>query len=101
VKDQVYQSGDRADNKRKHDDRRGAPGNTVVGKPLEVVVDERGIERALRVLKRKIALEGVLKATKRRRCYEKPSIRKRRKRREAERRRRRVARRMALRAGRH
>ena len=73
------------------------PGATVVGRPVEVHVDDRGVERAIRVLKRIVAMEGVLKAVKRRRSYEKPSIRKRRKRREADRRRRRAERRLARR----
>lgn len=69
------------------------PSKTVIGKPLEVVVDEQGFEKAMRRLKRKVALEGVTKQVKRRRHYEKPSVRKRRKVRDAERRRRRKARR--------
>jgi len=68
-------------------------GKTVEGRPLEVAVDERGMERAIRRLKRKIATEGVTRELKRRRHYEKPSVRKRRKAREAERRRRRRERR--------
>jgi len=71
---------------------------TVEGRPLEVVVDDRGVERAIRKLKRIVANEGVLRALKRGRAYEKPSVRKRRKRREAERRRRRAARRFAARS---
>jgi small subunit ribosomal protein S21 len=67
----------------------------VVGRPLEVQVDERGLERAIRRLKRIVANEGVIRALKRGKAYEKPSVRKRRKRREAERRRRRAARRLA------
>ena len=73
-----------------------APGKTIEGRPLEVVVDERGIERAIRQLKRKIASEGVTKELKRRKHYEKPSVRKRRKSREAERRRRRKERRAQM-----
>lgn len=69
------------------------PGKTVEGTPLEVIVDERGLERAIRKLNRKVASEGVTKELKRRRHYEKPSVRKRRKSREAERRRRRRERR--------
>ena len=68
--------------------------NTVEGRPLEVAVDERGLERAIRRLKRKIDTEGVTRELKRRRHYEKPSVRKRRKAREAERRRRRRDRRL-------
>ena len=72
------------------------PGRTIEGRPLEVIVDERGVERAIRQLKRKIATEGVTKELKRRKHFEKPSVRKRRKSREAERRRRRKERRATL-----
>ena len=75
---------------------RKTPGRTVEGRPLEVVVDDRGVERAIRQLKRKVASEGVTKELKRRKYYEKPSVRKRRKSREAERRRRRKARRSSM-----
>jgi len=73
-----------------------SPGRTIEGRPLEIFVDERGIERAIRQLKRKIATEGVTKELKRRKHYEKPSVRKRRKSREAERRRRRKERRAKM-----
>ena len=59
----------------------------VLGRPLEVKVDERGVERAIRKLRRLMASEGVLREIKRRRHYEKPSIKKKRTLREAERRR--------------
>ena len=65
----------------------------VRGRPLEVKVDERGVERAIRKLRRIMASEGVLREIKRRRQYEKPSIREKRKLREAERRRKRRVRR--------
>ncbi len=42
-----------------------------VGKPLEVRVDERGLDRALRRLRRITASEGILREMKRRRHYEK------------------------------
>ena len=61
----------------------------VTGRPLEVKVDERGVERAIRKLRRLMASEGVLREIKRRRHYEKPSIRNKRKEREADRRRKR------------
>jgi small subunit ribosomal protein S21 len=61
----------------------------VLGRPIEVKVDERGIERALRRLRRVMATEGVLREIKRRRHYEKPSVRRNRKVREAVRRRKR------------
>ncbi len=60
--------------------------------PLEVSV-EGSIERAISRLKRLMASEGVLKDLKKRRYYEKPSVRKKRKMRDAERRRRRQLRR--------
>jgi small subunit ribosomal protein S21 len=58
----------------------------AIGRPLEVVVDEGGVERAIRKLKRKMADEGLMRELKRRRYYEKPSERKKRKEREARRR---------------
>jgi small subunit ribosomal protein S21 len=61
----------------------------VLGRPLEVRVDERGIERAIRRLRRLTASEGILREMKRRRHYEKPSQKKKRKTREAARRRKR------------
>ena len=61
----------------------------IQGRPLEVKVDERGVERAIRKLRRLMASEGVLREIKRRRHYEKPSVKKKRKLREAERRRKR------------
>ena len=48
-------------------------------KPLEVAVGDRGIERAIKHLKRKMASEGILRELKRRRHYMKPSIKKRKK----------------------
>ena len=61
----------------------------VLGKPLEVRVDDHGIERAIRRLRRLTASEGILREMKRRRHYEKPSERKKRKLLEAARRRKR------------
>ncbi|HNT27987.1 MAG TPA: 30S ribosomal protein S21 [bacterium] len=55
--------------------------------PLEVSVTD-DLERAIKILKKKMALEGLFKELKKRRHYEPPSIRDRRKREEAERRRR-------------
>ncbi len=57
---------------------------------LEVKVYD-DIEKALRALKKKMAQEGLYKEMKKRRFYEKPSVRKKRKRDEAERRRRKNA----------
>ncbi|MFT4705243.1 MAG: small subunit ribosomal protein S21 [Bradymonadia bacterium] len=56
--------------------------------PMEVRVDRDNVNRAISQLKRMMAREGVLKEVKNRRFYEKPSIKDKRKRREAERRRR-------------
>jgi small subunit ribosomal protein S21 len=57
-------------------------------KPLEVVVGDKGIERAIKHLKRKMAAEGILRELKRRRHYMKPSVKRRKKMSEAARRRR-------------
>ena len=62
--------------------------DTVQCKPIEVHVGERGLERAVKHLKRKMATEGILRELKRRRHYMKPSIKKRKKSAEAARRRR-------------
>ena len=52
---------------------------TVQCKPIEVHVGERGLERAVKHLKRKMATEGILRELKRRRHYMKPSIKTRKK----------------------
>ena len=56
--------------------------------PIEVRVDRDNVNRAMSQLKRMMAREGVLKELKNRRFYEKPSVKDKRKRRDAERRRR-------------
>lgn len=58
---------------------------------LTVIVGDRGIDQALRIFKKLVIKEGLLKDLKRREHYEKPGDRKRRKMREAVRRRRRQA----------
>jgi len=63
-------------------------GEAVQCKPVEVSVGERGVERALKHLKRRMATEGVLREIKKRRHYLKPSVRRRKKQAEAARRRR-------------
>ncbi|MGB9338654.1 MAG: 30S ribosomal protein S21 [Polyangiales bacterium] len=68
---------------------------TVQCKPIEVHVGERGLERAVKHLKRKMATEGILRELKRRRHYMKPSIKKRKKAAEAARRRRKRVRQVA------
>ncbi|QQR90802.1 MAG: 30S ribosomal protein S21 [Myxococcales bacterium] len=60
----------------------------VESRPLEISVGERGLDRAIKHLKRKMATEGILRELKRRRHYMKPSIKKRKKSAEAARRRR-------------
>src|SRR3954462_7299998 len=64
------------------------PSESVQCKPLEVQVGDKGIERAIKHLKRKMAGEGILRELKRRRHYMKPSIKRRKKMSEAARRRR-------------
>ena len=59
------------------------PTEAIQCKPLEVVVGDRGIERAIKQLKRKVASEGILRELKRRRHYMKPSVKKRKKQSEA------------------
>jgi small subunit ribosomal protein S21 len=56
---------------------------------LEITVDDRGVESALRAFKRLVQRDGILRELRRRQSYEKPGERKRRKVREAARRRRR------------
>ena len=50
---------------------------------MEVTVYQNQVERALKVLKRQLTKDGMLKELKRRRFYEKPSIKKKRKQKEA------------------
>ena len=51
-------------------------------KPLEVRVIDNNIEQAIRVLKKKLQKDGLFRRLKEKRSFEKPSDRKRRKRRE-------------------
>ena len=55
------------------------PSESIQCKPLEVSVGEKGIERAIKHLKRKMAAEGILRELKRRRHYMKPSVKRRKK----------------------
>jgi small subunit ribosomal protein S21 len=64
------------------------PSESVTCRPLEVQVGDKGIERAIKHLKRKMAAEGILRELKRRRHYMKPSVKRRKKTSEAARRRR-------------
>lgn len=55
---------------------------------MSITVEVRGdIEKAIKVLKKKMQTEGIQKELKHRRYYEKPSVRRKRKRLEANRRR--------------
>ena len=65
-----------------------ASSRSVEFRPIEVVVQEGNVNRALSMLKRKMAAEGVLRELKRRRHYMKPSVKRRKKASEAARRRR-------------
>ncbi|MGQ9508042.1 MAG: 30S ribosomal protein S21 [Thermodesulfobacteriota bacterium] len=62
---------------------------------MEVLVQDDQIENAIKALKRQMAKDGILKELKKRRAYEKPSVKRKRKRQEAKRRREKVARRYA------
>ena len=54
---------------------------------MDIKVYENDVEKALKILKRQVQKEGLFKEIKMRRFYEKPSIKKKRKRREAKKRR--------------
>jgi small subunit ribosomal protein S21 len=66
---------------------------------LQVLVRDNNVEQALRVLKKKLQREGVLREMKQHRYYEKPSERTVRERAEAIRRARKLARKQAIREG--
>jgi len=72
------QRGPRSDNGTRH-------------RTLEVKVDARGVESAIRLFKKLVLRDGILKELKRRSHYEKPGEKRRRKVREAARRLRRQA----------
>jgi len=61
---------------------------------LQVPVYQNQVERALKTLKRQINKEGLFKELKRRRFYEKPSVKKKRKIKEAKKKRKMAMRRM-------
>jgi small subunit ribosomal protein S21 len=58
-------------------------GDRARGGAMEVIV-ENNIEKAMRILKRKLIKEGLFKELKSRRYYEKPSVRRKRKEKEAQ-----------------
>lgn len=65
------------------------------GSNVEIKVHGNQVEKALKVFKRKLARDGVLKDIKRLRYFEKPSVRKKRKLKEAKKRRDKLERLMA------
>ena len=58
---------------------------------IEIIVGQNNLEKAMRVLKRKLIREGVFKELKSRKYYEKPSERRKRKKEESEKKRRKEA----------
>ena len=66
---------------------------------MQVLVRDNDVEQALRVLKKKMQREGVFREMRRRRFYEKPSVRAMREKAEAARRLRKLARKKAIRDG--
>jgi len=68
---------------------------TLLGRPLEVEIRD-SVDKALKILKQKMSKEGILQEIKRRRFYEKPSVKRKRKMREARKRRRREMKRKSI-----
>ena len=62
--------------------------------PLIIPVENGDVNRALRQFKKKLSREGIMKELKVRRFYEKPSIKRKRKSKEAEKRRRKLLRKL-------
>ena len=60
--------------------------------PLIIDVENGDVNRALRLFKKKLSREGIMKELKVRRYYEKPSVKSKRKSKEAEKRRRKLVR---------
>ncbi|HSQ52528.1 MAG TPA: 30S ribosomal protein S21 [Nitrospiraceae bacterium] len=65
----------------------GAAWESTQTERMEIKVFNNNVEKALKVAKKKLAGEGLFRELKRRRFYEKPSVRKKAKQREAQRRR--------------
>lgn len=66
--------------------------NSNFSDPLIIPVENGDVNRALRQFKKKLSREGVMKELKVRRFYEKPSVKRKRKSKEAEKRRRKLMR---------
>lgn len=71
----------------------------MIGELVQVLVRDNNVDQALRVLKKKMQREGLLKEMKQRRAYEKPSEKRVREKAEAIRRARKLARKKAQREG--
>jgi len=69
-----------------------ASARSVEFRPIEVTVQDGNVNRALSMLKRKMAAEGIYKELRKRRFFEKPSEERKRRNREAERRRKKAVR---------
>ena len=67
-------------------------GGIPEGNTLTVTVQGENVDKALRTLKRRLQKEGVLKDMRSKRFYEKPSVKKKRKQKDAERKRRKALR---------
>lgn len=76
-----------AESKPKSDRPHRASARSVEFRPIEVAVQDGNVNRALSMLKRKMAAEGIYKELRKRRFFEKPSEERKRRNREAERRR--------------
>ena len=74
-------------------------GNNMNGGYVQVFVRDNNVDQALRILKKKMQREGVIREMKLRRAYEKPSERRTREKAEAIRRTRKLARKKAQREG--
>jgi small subunit ribosomal protein S21 len=72
---------------------------TQIGNNLQVLVRDNNVDQALRVLKKKMQREGILRELKQRKHYEKPSEKRAREAAEAIRRARKQARKNAIREG--
>ena len=59
-----------AEYRRRDDQEREAGGYPTHRRPLEVIVDERGVEAAMRAFKRLVLREGILRDVKRKASYE-------------------------------
>ncbi len=80
------------DQKLRADRPHRASARSVEFRPIEVAVQDGNVNRAMSMLKRKMASEGIYKELRKRRFFEKPSEEKKRRGREADRRRKKAVR---------